>query len=87
LLDQTFTNFTGPTAALTLDIGVYEFTFSTLSLGTLLLEVQQVSGVFVGRHVLNTHRIEGTAAVAVGAGVDRFNYGGPGLASASISGP
>jgi hypothetical protein len=87
-LDLDFTDFAGPSFSFELPAHtVLDIEFHTLAVGTLLLEVQTDAGPFVGRMMLNTHRLEGTVSIAVGTGVYRLNYAGPGLATVSIAGP
>ena len=88
MLDQSFTDFSGPTFSFDLDIGLYEIQFSSSGgVGTLFLEAQTFAGPFVGSRCLNTFSLAGSLCVTIGTpGIYRFNCTA-GSATVSITGP
>jgi hypothetical protein len=80
-LDLTFSDFIGPTTDFAGPThGFYEMTFSTVSPGTLLLEVQvpyDKGQTWRADRVVNPHGVEGTThAVLAGGQTYRFNNRG-----------
>jgi hypothetical protein len=83
-----FAAFQGPTAAFPLEHGVFEFTFTAVTLGDLYLEAETAPGTWAALRVLNTHTPEATVSAVLGPGAAyRLNNQGPGAASVTISGP
>jgi hypothetical protein len=87
-LDMSFEKGTGPTDPFVVPHdGIIEFNYASVSLGSILLEVQTDMYGFVGSRVLNAHRVEGSTSATLGPGTYRLNNTGPGLASVVVSGP